>query len=249
MGDETPTKIPRHVAIIMDGNGRWAAGRNMPRGFGHRKGVEAVREAVRNAADFGIKYLTLYAFSSENWRRPEDEVNDLMGLLKMFIRRDLAELHSSDVRIRIIGARQGLKSDILSLLEEAEQTTRNNSGLVLAIAFNYGARDEIIRASRQLAMRVASGEISPQNIDEKMLASELDTADIPDPELIIRTSGEARLSNFLLWQAAYSEFVFIDELWPDFNRAVFQAALEEYSRRERRFGGIHAVELAVGSTT
>lgn len=249
MGEQTPLKIPRHVAIIMDGNGRWAASRGMPRGFGHRKGVEAVREAVRNAREFGVEYLTLYAFSSENWRRPQDEVSDLMGLLKLFIRRDLAELHSADVKIRIIGARDGLKSDILALLKEAEDTTRHNKGLVLVIAFNYGARDEIARSVRKIACAVARGETDPDSVTEEMIGCGLDTGDIPDPELIIRTSGEARLSNFLLWQAAYSEFVFMDALWPDFNHALFLDALKEYSRRERRFGGVEAVDLAVGNKT
>ncbi len=248
MGENAPMRVPRHVAIIMDGNGRWAAGRGLPRGFGHRQGVEAVREAVRNARDFGIECLTLYAFSSENWRRPQTEVNDLMGLLKMFIRRDLAELHAADVRIRVIGAREGLKSDILTLLEEAEQTTRDNQGLVLSIAFNYGSRNEIVRAAQKLARLVAEGALEPDAIDENLLDAELDTAGIPDPELIIRTSGEARLSNFLLWQAAYSEFVFIDAFWPDFDRALFLSALEEYARRERRFGGVgEGMELAAGS--
>ncbi|MCO6185992.1 isoprenyl transferase [Rhizobium sp. L1K21] len=249
MGEDAPIKTPRHVAIIMDGNGRWAAARGMPRGFGHRKGVEAVRDAVKSARAFGVEYLTLYAFSSENWRRPQEEVSDLMGLLKLFIRKDLAELHSADVRIRIIGAREGLKNDILGLLEEAEETTRNNGGLVLVIAFNYGARDEIVRGMQKIARRVAKGEIAPEAITEAILSENIDTCDIPDPELIIRTSGESRLSNFLLWQAAYSEFVFIDDLWPDFDRNLFQAALEEYSRRERRFGGVESVDIAVGSNS
>ncbi len=248
MGEHTLTRVPRHVAIIMDGNGRWAAGRGLPRGLGHRQGVEAVREAVRNAGEFGIEFLTLYAFSSENWRRPQSEVNDLMGLLKMFIRRDLAELHAADVRIRIIGARDGLKGDILNLLEEAEQTTRGNSGLVLCIAFNYGSRNEIVRAAQKIATLVAEGTLAPDAIDENMFEAELDTAGIPDPELIIRTSGESRLSNFLLWQAAYSEFVFIDAFWPDFDRALFFSALDEYGRRQRRFGGVgQDMELAAGS--
>ena len=239
--------VPRHVAIIMDGNGRWAKARGMPRGFGHRKGVEAVREAVKSARHFGISYLTLYAFSSENWRRPADEVSDLMGLLKLFIKRDLAELHSADVRIRIIGERERLSSDILQLLLEAEETTKANKGLVLVIAFNYGARDEIARACRRIAQDVAAGKINPEDISAEMVNERLDTVGIPDPDLIIRTSGEERLSNFLLWQAAYSELVFVPELWPDFDRSVFRKALETFAARDRRFGAVESAEKAVGS--
>ena len=229
---------PRHVAIIMDGNGRWAKSRGLPRGFGHRKGVEAVREAVKSAREFGIEYLTLYAFSSENWRRPEDEVNDLMGLLKIFIKRDLAELHSADVRIRIIGARDGLRSDILQLLLEAEETTKNNGGLVLVIAFNYGSRDEIARAMAKIAGDVSAGRLDCGDIVPETISRYLDTADIPDPDLLIRTSGEVRLSNFLMWQAAYSELVFIPDFWPDFDRKIFLQAIETYTGRERRFGAV-----------
>jgi undecaprenyl diphosphate synthase len=238
---------PRHVAIIMDGNGRWATARGMPRGFGHRKGVEAVREAVKSAREFGISYLTLYAFSSENWRRPVEEVSDLMGLLKLFIKRDLAELHAADVRIRIIGERERLSSDILQLLLEAEETTKKNKGLVLVIAFNYGARDEIARACRRIAVEVAAGRIAADDVSAEMIDERLDTADIPDPDLIIRTSGEVRLSNFLLWQAAYSELVFVPDLWPDFDRSAFRRALDVYSTRNRRFGGVEGAEKAVGS--
>jgi len=238
--------VPRHVAIIMDGNGRWAKARGMPRGFGHRKGVEAVREAVKSARHFGISYLTLYAFSSENWRRPADEVSDLMGLLKLFIKRDLAELHAADVRIRVIGERERLSSDILQLLLEAEETTKANTGLVLVIAFNYGARDEIARACRRIALDVAAGKIDPEEISAEMVNERLDTADIPDPDLIIRTSGEERLSNFLLWQAAYSELVFVPELWPDFDRTVFRKALDTFAARDRRFGAVESAEKAVG---
>lgn len=239
--------VPRHVAIIMDGNGRWAKARGMPRGLGHRKGVEAVREAVKSARHFGISYLTLYAFSSENWRRPADEVSDLMGLLKLFIKRDLAELHAADVRIRIIGERQRLSGEILQLLLEAEETTKSNQGLVLVIAFNYGARDEIARACRRIAEDVAAGRIAPEDVSAEMINDRLDTADIPDPDLIIRTSGEERLSNFLLWQAAYSELVFVPELWPDFDRNVFRNALDIFAARDRRFGGVDSAEKAVGA--
>ncbi|MDF1779350.1 MAG: isoprenyl transferase [Rhizobiaceae bacterium] len=238
---------PQHVAIIMDGNGRWAKQRGQTRTSGHRKGVEAVREAVRSAGKLGVKYLTLFAFSSENWRRPEDEVNDLMGLLKFFIRRDLAELHREKVRVRIIGDRISLKPDILSLLTEAEDLTKDNDALELIIAFNYGGRDDIIRAARSIASRVADGEIRTDEITEATLAEALDTRDIPDPDLIIRTSGEQRMSNFLLWQAAYAELVFMPCLWPDFNHDTFVEALQIYQGRDRRYGNIGEPDLALGS--
>jgi undecaprenyl diphosphate synthase len=239
-------KIPRHVAIIMDGNGRWAQSRGMPRAMGHRKGVEAVREAVRVAGDTGVRYLTLFAFSSENWTRPETEVNELMGLLKAFIRRDLAELHSENVRIRMIGARDNLRGDVLPLLIEAEETTKANTGLTLVIAFNYGARDEIARAARKLAEQVAAGALRPDQIDAVALDGQLDTQGIPDPDLVIRTSGEERLSNFLLWQAAYAELLFVPEYWPDFSREVFYRALAVYAGRERRYGGLGAAAAVTG---
>jgi len=232
----------------MDGNGRWANARGLPRTMGHRKGVEAVRETVRAAGDIGIKYLTLFAFSSENWRRPEAEVSDLLGLLKAFIRRDLAELHRQNVRIRVIGDRTGLRGDILPLLIEAEETTRNNTALTLVIAFNYGSRDEITRAFASLAKDVEAGRLRPQDITPELVDARLDTAGIPDPDLIIRTSGEERLSNFLLWQAAYSEFMFVPDYWPDFSRDLFFAALEKYAARDRRFGGLSGKQAAaVGS--
>lgn len=245
MDNKLTVKVPSHVAIIMDGNGRWAKKRGLPRAMGHRKGVEAVREAVRVAGEAGISYLTLFAFSSENWTRPETEVNDLMGLLKAFIRRDLAELHGENVRIRIIGSRDNLRSDILPLLLEAEETTRGNTGLTLVIAFNYGSRDEIARAARKLALKVQSGAISPEEIDAVAFDRELDTSGIPDPDLLIRTSGEERLSNFLLWQSAYTELLFVPEFWPDFSRDTFYAALAKYAGRERRFGGVADVAAAV----
>ncbi|QRM55541.1 isoprenyl transferase [Sinorhizobium sp. BG8] len=239
--------VPTHVAIIMDGNGRWAKSRGLPRSMGHRKGVEAVREAVRTAGSVGIGYLTLFAFSSENWSRPESEVSDLMGLLKIFIRRDLAVLHKEHVRIRVIGDRSNLRDDILPLLIEAEETTKQNTGITLVIAFNYGSRDEMARAARAMAADAMAGRIRPDEITPERISSYLDTAGIPDPDLIIRTSGEERLSNFLLWQAAYSEFVFIPDFWPDFKRETFLAALETYAGRERRFGRVSAPPLAVGS--
>ncbi len=232
--------VPKHVAIIMDGNGRWAQARGLPRSQGHKKGVEAVRAAVRAAGELGITTLTLFSFSSENWSRPESEINDLMGLLKHFIRRDLADLHKENVRVCIIGARDNIPSDVLPLLEEAENLTSNNTATRLVIAFNYGARDEITRASKALAQRVVSGEISPGDINVNMMSAHLDTAGWKDPDLIIRTSGEKRLSNFLMWQAAYSEFVFLDCLWPDFTKAELEKALAEYASRNRRFGAVEA---------
>lgn len=231
---------PVHVAIIMDGNGRWAAKRGLPRVEGHRRGVEAVRRAVRAAGDLGIRYLTLYSFSSENWRRPASEVADLLGLLKRFIRHDLAELHAANVRVRIIGEREGLSPDIRALLDEAEELTAANTGLVLAIAFNYGGRQEIVRAMRRLAHEVKAGRLDPDAIDMAAVEGCLDTRDIPDPDLVIRTSGEHRVSNFLPWQAAYAEYVFLPDLWPDFDHATFEAAIREFVTRDRRFGGLSA---------
>jgi undecaprenyl diphosphate synthase len=231
---------PAHVAIIMDGNGRWAQRRGLPRVEGHRRGVEAVRRAVRSAIGLGIRYLTIYSFSSENWRRPAQEVSDLMGLLKRFVRHDLADLHAHNVRVRIIGDRVGLSADIRALLDEAESLTRPNTGLTLVVAFNYGGRQEIVRAVRALAERVRSGALEPSAIDLPLLEAELDTTGIPDPDLVIRTSGEQRLSNFLTWQTAYTEFVFIPDFWPDFDDTIFRAAIDEYLRRDRRFGGLGA---------
>jgi undecaprenyl diphosphate synthase len=232
--------VPHHVAIIMDGNGRWAAQRGLPRVEGHRRGVEAVRRTVRAAGDLGIGVLTIFSFSSENWSRPKQEVLDLLGLLRRFIRHDLAELHTSNVRVKIIGDRDGLEGDIARLLDEAEELTKANTGLTLVVAFNYGSRDEIVRAARNIAKDVAAGRIAPDKIDNEMFNQRLDTAGIPDPDLIIRTSGEQRLSNFLLWQAAYSEFVFVPVYWPEFDRTTLESAIAEYQRRERRFGGLAA---------
>jgi undecaprenyl diphosphate synthase len=229
---------PVHVGVIMDGNGRWAARRGLPRIDGHRRGLEALRETVRAAIEFGLDYLTVYSFSMENWNRPVQEVADLMGLLKRFIHNDLNELHKSGVKVKVIGARDNLKADILALLQEAEDRTKANSRLTLIVAFNYGSRQEIAAAARSLAEGVAAGLIKASEIDETLFARHLDTAGIPDPDLIIRTSGEQRLSNFLMWQAAYSEFVFLPMHWPDFDRQAFSAALAEFSARERRFGGV-----------
>lgn len=238
---------PAHVAIIMDGNGRWAKARGLPRLAGHRAGVEALRRTVRAAPELGIRWLTVYAFSSENWSRPTSEVNDLMGLLKLFIRRDLADLHHAGVRVRVIGDRQTLQLDIRALLEEAEMLTAGNTKFNLVVAFNYGSRDEIVRAVRTLAAAAASGEIEPAAITAETMSAALDTSDVPDPDLVIRTSGEIRLSNFLLWQAAYSELVFLPCYWPDFSREHLAEALAQFAARERRFGGRPEPSAVTGS--
>lgn len=232
-----PAAVPAHVAIIMDGNGRWAAKRGLPRLEGHRRGVEAVRDAVRIAGRLGIRYLTVYGFSVENWRRPEEEVSGLFGLLKRFIRVDLAELHASNVRVTVIGSRARLAPDILALLDEAQDVTRGNTGLTLVIAFNYGGRQEIVNAVRALARLVRDGALDPDAIDAATIDAALDTHGIPDPDLVIRTSGEKRISNFLPWQTTYSEFVFLPDLWPDFDERSFKTALDEFGGRDRRFGG------------
>ncbi len=233
-------EVPRHVAIIMDGNGRWAAARGLPRTEGHRRGVEALRRTVRAAGEMGIQVLTIFSFSSENWSRPPAEVRDLMGLLRRFIRHDLADLHRNNVRVRVIGEREGLAPDIRRLLEEAEELTSGNDGLTVVVAFNYGARQEIARAAQRVAAEVAAGRMPLEAVTAETLGGYLDAADLPDPDLIIRTSGEQRLSNFLLWQAAYSELVFVPAYWPDFDRATLEGAIAEYRRRERRFGGLVA---------
>jgi undecaprenyl diphosphate synthase len=233
-------EVPRHVAIIMDGNGRWAAARGLPRAEGHRRGVEALRRTIRAAGEIGIKIVTIFSFSAENWSRPASEIGELMGLLRRFVRNDLAELHKSNVRVRIIGERAGLDPDIGRLLTEAEELTKNNDGLTLVVAFNYGARQEIARAVHRIADEIAQGRMSAADIDLESIARFLDAPDIPDPDLIIRTSGEQRLSNFLLWQSAYSELVFVPTYWPDFDRTALESAIREYQQRERRFGGLVA---------
>jgi len=224
----------------MDGNGRWAAARGLPRVEGHRRGVEALRRTVRAASDIGISVLTIFSFSSENWSRPPAEVRELMSLLRRFIRHDLADLHRSHVRVRVIGEREGLDPDIAALLLEAEELTRENERLTLVVAFNYGARQEIARAAQRVAAEVAAGRLTAQGVTAEVLGRYLDASDLPDPDLIIRTSGEQRLSNFLLWQAAYSELVFLPIYWPEFDRAALEGAIVEYRRRERRFGGLAA---------
>ena len=229
--------VPRHVAIIMDGNGRWAAMRGLPRVAGHRAGAEAVRKAIETAAGAGVEVLTLYAFSSENWRRSEEEVSDLTGLMRFYLERELKTLEKEGVRLRLIGEPAAFGAELAAKLERACERTAGNQRLTLVIALNYGSRTELCAASRALAERVAAGELAPADITEAMLGAELQTADLPDLDLLIRTSGEVRLSNFLLWQAAYAELVFLDTLWPDFDEAAFAEALAHYAARQRRFGG------------
>ncbi len=230
--------LPRHVGIIMDGNGRWARARGLPRSLGHKAGVEAVRRAIRAADHFGLQVLTIYSFSSENWSRPRAEVEYLFSLLRRFVEKDVVELHRRNVRVRIIGSREGLGEDIVALLERTERLTAANTGLTLAVAFNYGGRQEIAEAARRLAERAARGDIAPEDITPDMIGRHLFAPDLPDPDLIIRTGDEKRLSNFLLWQSAYAEMVFLPEYWPDFDELSFQRALVEFAGRERRFGGL-----------
>lgn len=228
--------MPRHIAIIMDGNGRWAAGKRLPRAAGHQQGAEAVRRCVKGCIAQGVQCLTLYAFSSENWKRPAEEVSALMGLLRLYLRREIKELNKNGVCIRFIGERSALDDDICALLEEAEETTRDNQKLILTIALNYGSHKEIAAAARRLAEKVAAGEMQPEEITAETLAGQLETNGLPDPDLVIRTSGEMRLSNFLLWQSAYSELLFIDEYWPDFTEETLARAVAEFGARDRRFG-------------
>lgn len=230
--------LPRHVAIIMDGNGRWAAARRMPRAMGHRAGVEAVRTVTRAARALGIEALTLYAFSSENWRRPAEEIGGLMKLLKLFIRNDLAELVRENVRLRVLGDYRRFPEDVVALIDDALARTAGNSGPILAIALNYGAQAELVEAARALAERAARGAIDPASIDADAIEAQLATRDLPPLDLMIRTSGEQRLSNFLLWQAAYAELLFVDTLWPDFGADELAAAVEAFGQRQRRYGGL-----------
>ena len=240
--DATPANgagaVPRHVAIIMDGNGRWAKARRLPRAAGHRKGVEAVRKVVRKAGELGVEVLTLYAFSSENWRRPAEEVSDLMGLLRHFIKADINEIAEAGIRIKVIGDYHAFQDDVVKLIDGAIERTASNTGTTLAIALNYGSQNELAGAARVLAERVRAGEMSADAITAEAIERELYTADLPPVDLLIRTSGEHRLSNFLLWQAAYAELLFVDTLWPDFGPDELVAAFDDFARRERRFGGV-----------
>jgi undecaprenyl diphosphate synthase len=231
---------PRHVAIIMDGNGRWAKARGLPRALGHKEGVEALRRAVEASRDLGVSHLSVYAFSTENWNRPQAEIDALFDLLRVFVKRDLARLHKDGVRIRIIGSRDGLSADILGLIDEAIELTRNNTRLNLNIAFNYGGRGEIVAAVREIARAVQEGSLKPEQIEEATISRMLWTSESPDPDLVIRTSGELRLSNFLLWSGAYAELMFMDLWWPDFNRESMEKAIDAFRRRDRRFGGLGA---------
>ncbi len=231
-----PQPPPTHIAIIMDGNRRWARSRGMPPAYGHRRGADAVKRAVEACGREGVQYLTLFAFSSENWRRPAGEVGDLMDLLRVYLRREIEELAKNDIRLKVIGDRSGLAADIRTLIDHAEQRTRDNRRLSVVIALNYGSRYEITEAVRRIAREVQGGGLSPDAIDEEMVAAHLETAGIPDPDLLIRTSGEQRISNFLLWQLAYTELVFVPVSWPDFAEEHLQEAVREFQRRERRYG-------------
>jgi undecaprenyl diphosphate synthase len=231
-------RIPRHIAVIMDGNGRWAKARGMPRTDGHRRGIDALKRTVEAAGDLGVEYLTLFGFSSENWKRPSGEVDDLMWLLRRFLQSETARMHENNVRIRVIGDRSSFSKDIVALIENSETMTAGNDRLHLTAALSYGGRQEIVTAVRALAEDVAAGRLAPDAIDEEGFARYLATADIPDPDLLIRTSGEQRISNFLLWQIAYTELVFSDVLWPDFDRNHLESAIREYNGRERRFGAV-----------
>lgn len=230
-------RVPRHIAIIMDGNGRWAAARGLPRAIGHRRGADAVRQAVEASIAHGVEVLTLYAFSSENWKRPPDEVQDLMGLLRLYLEREIDELDRNRVRVRFIGNLVPLSADLKALIARSEERTRDNAAMTLVIAVNYGGHDEIVEACRKIAGRVAAGELETGAIDGALIARHLHAPDLPDPDLVIRTSGEKRLSNFLLWQSAYAELLFLDLLWPDFDAAAMEAAIREFQARERRYGG------------
>lgn len=230
------TTLPCHVAIIMDGNGRWAKARHLPRAAGHREGAEAVRRTVTASRELGIEFLTIYAFSSENWKRPDEEVSDLMGLLRVYLQREIKELDKQGIRLRIIGDKTQLSADICKLIDDGERKTADNSDMVLTIAINYGGQAELAMAMRCIAEGVKEGKINPDDIDEEFISKHLYTRDIPDPDLVIRTSGEQRLSNFLLWQAAYSELMFVDDYWPDFDKQKLVRALNAFAERDRRFG-------------
>lgn len=238
--DDDTSRLPNHIALIMDGNGRWAQARGLERREGHRAGAESLRRIVEESSDLGVHHLTVFSFSTENWGRPRTEVSFLMSLLERYIESDLADLHSEGVRVRVIGRREGLSKKICSLIDRAESLTANNNRLFLQIAFNYGGREELADAASRLARRATNGTLDPESINADVLAAELLTAGMPNPDLIIRTSGESRLSNFMLWQSAYAELYFTDVLWPDFSRADLEAAIAFYADRDRRFGLVSA---------
>ena len=240
--DITDMKIPQHVAIILDGNGRWAKKRLLPRNAGHVQGAKTVEKICEEAWRIGIKYLTVYAFSTENWKRPQSEVNALMKLLGDYLKNCIETANKNDMRIRVIGDKTGLSQELCEKINELEEMTKNNPGLNFTIALNYGSRDEMIRAMKQMAADVKSGKVEPENIDENMFETYLDTNGIPDPDLLIRTSGEERVSNYLLWQLAYTEFHFTDVLWPDFSREDLLNAVATYNKRDRRFGKVNTEE-------
>ncbi len=236
--DITGLNIPEHVAIILDGNGRWAKKRFLPRNAGHAAGAKTVEKIIEDAHDMGIKYITMYAFSTENWNRPEDEVKALMKLLRNYLSDCIERANKNNMIVRVIGKKDGLDEDIIEKINELEECSKNNTGITFVIALNYGSRDEITRAAKKMAQHVAERKLKPEDIEENTINSYLDTAGIPDPDLLIRTSGEIRLSNYLLWQLAYTEFYFTDVLWPDFNKEELKKAIVKYNQRDRRFGGI-----------
>ena len=236
--DGEKLNVPEHIAVIMDGNGRWAKKRFMPRGFGHKAGADALEQALEDADELGIKYLTVYAFSTENWKRSVEEVTGLMNLFRKFLESAIPKSNKNNVRVRVLGERSKLAPDMIKAIENLEESTKNNTGLQFNVALNYGGRDEIARAIKKIAEEVKDGKLSPEDITEEVISSHLDTWEIPDPDLLIRTSGEERISNFLPWQLAYSEFYFTDTLWPDFNRNSFIEAIRHYTKRDRRYGGV-----------
>ncbi len=236
--DGEKLNVPEHIAVSMDGNGRWAKKRFMPRGFGHKAGADALEQALEDADELGIKYLTVYAFSTENWKRSVEEVTGLMNLFRRFLESAIPKSNKNNVRVRVLGERSKLAPDMIKAIENLEESTKNNTGLQFNVALNYGGRDEIARAMKKIAEEVKDGKLSPEDITEEVISSHLDTWEIPDPDLLIRTSGEERISNFLPWQLAYSEFYFTDTLWPDFNRNSFIEAIRHYTKRDRRYGGV-----------
>jgi undecaprenyl diphosphate synthase len=233
-----PSVLPRHVAIIMDGNGRWASKRLLPRAVGHVRGVNSVQRVIEAAQEIGLEYLTLYAFSTENWRRPVTEISHLMDLVRRYFEAEMEKFRRDNVRVRIIGTRDHIDPDIAAMVDDAERQTERNTGFNLTFAFNYGGREELVAAARALVQEAAAGRLQPDAVTADAFASQLRTRGIPDPDVVIRTGGESRISNFLLWQAAYAEFIFVETLWPDFRKPHLVAALTEYARRERRFGGV-----------
>lgn len=239
----TPLLVPRHLAVTMDGNGRWAMERGRPRTFGHSEGIKALRRLVELSIRYDIEFVTVFSFSSENWSRPQSEIKFIFSLLEKFVETDLAQLMRNNVCVKVLGSRMGLKPSLVRLIERVEANTADNTGLRLQVAFNYGGRADIVQAAKTLGEKLGRGEIDASELDEEMFADQLLTAGLPDPDIILRTSGEHRISNFLLWQAAYAELIFVDSYWPDFDETVFLAVLEEFARRDRRFGGTEAVAL------